>query len=681
MKILFLAPHLSTGGMPQFLLKRIELLKKHTDAEIHVVEYAFHGDAYVVQRNAIRELVSNKFAYDFDKKIGIADYIKITQPDIVHIDEMSERLDVDMVKAIYDPNRRYRIVETCHDISFNPESKVFHPDLYAFCTPYHEDTFADLKSKYVTIQYPIENKEPNADAYMQARKKLGMDFRKTQVLNVGLWTPGKNQAEGLDIAKRHPNMTFHFVGNMADNFKEYWEPLVKEVPSNVVIWGERDDVSTFLEAADIFMFNSTLECNPLALREAISYGLPIVARNLPQYKNMYSDYMYPIYSNLNEIEPRDYKIPATDPKEFALDHIKAYERVLNAPAQKQGVDIIQHFVDGPFLEIKGVSDSDFLVKFVDEKGECHYQNTIKSNSWVKLNRKYFTKWTAKVYENGKLIYNKTLSLKNKEVLISIDSKSLGDTIAWTGYALEFQKKHECKVILSTFWNHILDYPELKLIKPGTTVNCYASYVVGWKWDKDKEPVLCNTIPLQQAASNILGLDFKPIKPKLKPIYEILGNKIPSYITIAPNSTMECKFWTREGWQEVINYLHGLGYNVVNVSKEDNPFENCSKITNTDIRNTMDIISGSKLFIGLSSGLSWLSWALNKKVVMISNFTEQDHEFDCYRVTNPDVCNSCWNDPNIRLDPFWNWCPRNKNFECQRSITPKMVIDKIKEAGF
>jgi autotransporter strand-loop-strand O-heptosyltransferase len=145
--------------------------------------------------------------------------------------------------------------------------------------------------------------------------------------------------------------------------------------------------------------------------------------------------------------------------------------------------------------------------------------------------------------------------------------------------------------------------------------------------------------------------------------------------------MECKFWTREGWQTIINYLHELGYDVYNVSKEDNPFDNCTKIDDTSIENTMDVIAGAKIFIGLSSGLSWVAWALNKKVVMISNFTEADHEFDCYRVTKPDVCNGCWNDPKIKLDPYWDWCPRNKDFECQRSIPASMVIDKIKEAGF
>lgn len=676
MKIVYLAPHLSTGGCPQFILKRIQSLLAHTEGiEVYVVEYSYHGDAYVVQRNAIKQLLGKNFGAHFSTKVEIADYIRLINPDIIHIDEMSERLDQHLIKALYKNDRKWYIIETCHDVSFDPSTKVFHPDLFMFCSPYHEDTFADLESLYETIEYPVDFKVIGGKEKIKAKMQLGMDLNKKHILNVGLWTKGKNQGEMLEIARKYPEMMFHSVGNQAGNFADYWQPLMKDVPPNVKIWGERADVELFMTAADVFMFNSTWECNPLVLREAMAHTLPIVARNLPQYGDMFTDYLQPIDSDLYIIKA-NYEIPTDNTTPiFAFKHEEAYRKLLEMPAQTQKISISQHFVDGAFLEIKGESDSDFEVKFYDEQGKCHYENTIKSNSWVRLNRQYFTKWTAKVWQDGHLIYKNTLNLANKTVFIVLDSKSLGDTIAWTGYALEFQKKHDCKVVLSTYWNHILDYPELELVEPGTTVNCYALYRIGWKWDENKEPVLCNTIPLQQAATNILGLEYTPIKPKLKDIYEILGNR-PAYVAIATNSTMECKFWTREGWQEVINYMHGLGYDVYNVSKEDNPFDNCTKIDDTSIENTMDVIAGAKLFIGLSSGLSWLAWALNQKVVMISNFTESDHEFDCHRITKPDVCHGCWNDPNIKLDPHWLWCPRNKDFECQRTIPASQVIEVV-----
>jgi hypothetical protein len=79
--------------------------------------------------------------------------VRRINPDIVHIDEMSERLDNSVIKELYDSNRSYRIIETCHDISFNPETKQT-PDAYAFCTPYHLDTFKDNQGEKSVLNFP-----------------------------------------------------------------------------------------------------------------------------------------------------------------------------------------------------------------------------------------------------------------------------------------------------------------------------------------------------------------------------------------------------------------------------------------------------------------------------------------------------------------------------------------------
>jgi autotransporter strand-loop-strand O-heptosyltransferase len=680
MRILFLAPHLSTGGMPQFLLKRLQGMRNHTNNEYYVVEYQCHSLDYVVQRNAIKDLIGSNFTTLYENKMELFDVIESFQPDIIHIDEMSERLDRDMVKKLYNPDRKYRIVETCHDISFDPNSKVFHPDLYSFCTPYHEETFADLESKYVTILYPID--EMNLSKFKTIwQDELGFDRNKKHVLNVGLWTPGKNQAEGIEIARKYPDMMFHFVGNLAGNFKHYWEPLMQDLPPNVKVWGERTDIDHFMIASDLFMFNSTWECNPLVLREAIGHGLPIVARNLPQYAGMYDKYTYSIDADLELIAKYNnitYDIPKDNTTgDFARVHQVAYEKILELPAQVQKVRILQNFINHPFLEIKGESDSEFDVRFYDENDVCQYQSVIKSNSWVRLNRQYYTKWKTYVYQDGELIYENVLDLHGKKVFISIESKALGDTIAWVPYALEFQKEHGCKVVLSTFYNKILDYPELELVEPGSSVNCYAMYKIGWHYDTNREPELPNTIPLQKAASNILGLKYTEIRPKL-----FTKRNCPEhnkYITIATNSTTGCKFWIRDEWQKLINHYTKQGYKVYNVSKEINPFDNCPQIPDTSMESTMDWIYHSTFFVGLSSGLSWLAWALGKQVVLISNFTEFDHEFltNCIRITNEKVCHGCWNKSDIKFDKGnWDWCPYNKNFECQTSITAEMVINRI-----
>ena len=60
MKILYITPHLSTGGAPQYLLKKIEFLNNEHD--IHVIEYNDYG-AYRVQKNKIIDKLKNLQIY------------------------------------------------------------------------------------------------------------------------------------------------------------------------------------------------------------------------------------------------------------------------------------------------------------------------------------------------------------------------------------------------------------------------------------------------------------------------------------------------------------------------------------------------------------------------------------------------------------------------------------------
>jgi autotransporter strand-loop-strand O-heptosyltransferase len=345
-------------------------------------------------------------------------------------------------------------------------------------------------------------------------------------------------------------------------------------------------------------------------------------------------------------------------------------------------NIIQNFVGQPFLEITGTSTSNFRVEFYDGSTLVYHDN-LKCNHWIKLAREYYTNWRTVVYKDGEKVYDKFVQLENRRVYIAFESSSLGDTIAWMPYVLEFKIKHKCDVIVSTFKNFLFEneYPELEFVTPGTNVNnLYAMYKLGWFYNENKEPVLPNTIPLQQTATNILGLPYEEIKPRILSMHSGFVNE--KLVTIATNSTAGCKFWTRENWQELINYLHNNDYEIVNVSLEDNPFDSCQGLLDKSMNSTIERIEQSAFFIGLSSGLSWLAWALNKEVIMISNFTDKHHEFECHRPVNTNVCHGCWNDPQYTFDKGdWDWCPvfkgTERQFECQKSITPEMVIEQIK----
>lgn len=698
MNILFLAPHLSTGGMPQFLLKRIESLIE-TDNKLFVVEYKCLSDQYVVQRNQIINLVGKKNFFTLDyNKLKLIDIIKENNIQIVHIDHEAEGLDFNLMKKLYSDVRKYRIIETCHNVSFNPKNKIFIPDGFAFCSPYHIKTFEDIETKKELIMYPLEIKYFIDTEYKNALDKLKFDTKKTNVLSVGLWCDNKNQAKVFEIAEQYLDYDFHIVGNQAENFAEYWKPLMKRVPKNVKVWGEREDVEDFMILSDIFLFPSKQECNPIVLREAISHELTIYANNLPQYCGIYDGFIKPL-----DTPKLRYKMNINLKNErfhFKKDHEDLYESVLKSKVVKQPKDgkviVNHHFVDGAFVEITGKSTSDFHIEFfVNDK--LFYEDTIKSNSWVRLNKKYFTQYDVKVTEikadkqkPSEVVFNKVFDLRGKRVMISFESSSLGDTLAWLPYCDEFQKKHDCVLFVSTFKNFLFkdQYPNIFFIEPAEVVsNLQAKYDLGWFYDTNKEPVLPNTIPLQQTATNILGLSFSEIKPKLNFTPKmVVENTDKPYVCIAPDSTAGCKEWSVENWQYIVDWLISQNYNIVNVSLDSKyKLEGVFEPSKLSLESTMQIIHYSEFFIGLSSGLSWLAWSLNKHVYMIANFTTAEHEFqtDCTRFTNTNVCNGCWNNKNFKFDKSdWEWCPINKGydkqFECQKNITPNLVCYKIND---
>lgn len=275
MKILYVAPHLSTGGMPQYLYKQISYFCK--EHQIEVVDYTNSGgDDFVVQKDRIKELVPvhNHILMEVYERMA---------PDVIHFQEIPETfLPSDVLQVLFAPDRKHFNIATPHSSTVNPDTISYHPDKYVFVCKWSQDRFAHLGIDSDVWAYPT-----TLHSYDKAKAKAALGFRdgSKHVLHVGLFTPGKNQAELFEIARQieHLPIQFHFVGNQASNFEDYWGPLIKNRPSNCVVWGERDDVDTFYKAADVFYFPSEYELYPLSLLEALSYNLPCMFRKLPSY--------------------------------------------------------------------------------------------------------------------------------------------------------------------------------------------------------------------------------------------------------------------------------------------------------------------------------------------------------------------------------------------------------------
>ena len=293
-KVLFIVPHLSTGGMPQYTYNLMS--KIINDVDVYCIEYTLLAWNYVVQRNRIKNLLGDKFYAEFDDKKEIINQINQINPDIIHFQELPEYfMDDSITSEIYKKNRSYVIIETSHDSSFNTDSKRFYPDQFALISNYQKQNFLKLGIPISIVESDIEYKVRQDRE--EGLKKLGLDPSLKHILNVGLFTSRKNQKEIFEYANAliDEPIQFHFVGNLADNFKDYWGPLVVNAPPNIKIWGERGDVDNFYSCMDLFLFTSRgndndKETSPLVIREAIGYKIPLLIYKLPVYMCMYDKY-------------------------------------------------------------------------------------------------------------------------------------------------------------------------------------------------------------------------------------------------------------------------------------------------------------------------------------------------------------------------------------------------------
>jgi autotransporter strand-loop-strand O-heptosyltransferase len=255
------------------------------------------------------------------------------------------------------------------------------------------------------------------------------------------------------------------------------------------------------------------------------------------------------------------------------------------------------------------------------------------------------------------------------------------------------------MICSTFQNELFkkQYKEIEFVEPGTNVdNLYSLYRLGMFYKTENDGTRHINIehhssdpklePLTKIASDILGLDYEEVRTKLPK----LGKKKQKRVCIGIHSTAQSKYWNNpNGWQDVVDYLKENGYEVRLLSREEDGYmgnKNPKGITQQPIgslETIMKTLQESELFIGISSGLSWLSWATETPTIIISGFTDVDLEplDGVTRIINKNVCNSCWSKHEFNPGD-WNWCPELKDterqFECSKSITSEQVIDEIKK---
>jgi len=355
------------------------------------------------------------------------------------------------------------------------------------------------------------------------------------------------------------------------------------------------------------------------------------------------------------------------------------------------------YFNAPRVNITCKSNTKVNVEFFEGNGDLIYKSVLTDNMFASINREYHSDFYVKVYDDFEESIVRP-GFTDERVYIHLDSSAMGDTIAWLPPVEEFRKKHNCHLICSTFNNQffVSQYPDIEFVEPGTEVpNLYKMFTLGWFYNENgeidytKNPTNFRDQHLQKTASDILGLEFNEIRPKIdfEPLPRPVSKK---YYCIANHSTAQAKYWNNpDGWQDVVDHLKSKDYEVIILSKENDGYmgnrdpKGAIKLEDKTLAEISNYLHHAEGFIGLGSGLSWLAWALNTKVILISGFSKPNCEMiDCIRIFVPDIeniCNGCFND--FKFDAGdWNWCVKHKGtdrqFECTKSISSEMVINAI-----
>ena len=333
--------------------------------------------------------------------------------------------------------------------------------------------------------------------------------------------------------------------------------------------------------------------------------------------------------------------------------------------------------------------------------ECESEGGIYRSTKV-----YYIPFRLECWVGDRKLFEHSYSCKGMHVQIQIPVGTLGDSIAWFPYVDLFQKKHDCE-LTCVISEKVADlfkesYPNIRFmtLKDAELVQkqFYATYRMGLFFDDfscTHQPVDFRYVGLHKTAAHILGVPDVEVAPNI----HLPSNKrkiIKPYVCIAVQSSTQCKYWNNpHGWRDIVKWLKEKGYRVLCIDKDAaygqgvvwNHIPHGAEDMTGEIPLTerAELLKHADFFIGLSSGLAWLAWAVGTPVVMISGFTHPNNEFYTpYRVYNHHPCNSCWNDPKQMFDHFdFLWCPKHKGtdrqFECTRLITVdhvKSVIEKI-----
>lgn len=302
--------------------------------------------------------------------------------------------------------------------------------------------------------------------------------------------------------------------------------------------------------------------------------------------------------------------------------------------------------------------------------------------------KFNVRYGLKLFRGKKQVFSYDMDLNGKNVLVWSLSRLVGDNFAWIDSVLRFKKKYNCNVtcavppmLLEPF---SLTFPEIEFVSnKDSKFRCdlyYARYylLAGGNESKFSSVVNHKIARLNDIPNYILNVEGSDEVRKFVATENVAFPNGRKYVCYSESASSKMKEWgNKKALLEVIRYLQGLGYLVVNIDVKPKTKDIDGVVYQNgegySIQDRINTLSNAEFLICNPSGLGWVARSCGIPVVMVGSFCLPVSEWNNpYRVFNTDFCFGCWNYAAYAMQ-----CLRTADkYICNRSITAKQVIDMI-----
>jgi glycosyltransferase involved in cell wall biosynthesis len=199
------------------------------------------------------------------------------------------------------------------NLAFSRSISNYYPDIYRKfdhiinisvpCQREIEQMLPDIPTTLIPNGIDRDYLKKDEDKRKSFRENLNIDADEKVVLTVAQQTPRKGIYDFIELSRMYPGIRWVWVGGSPYGAlsKDYLQiKLMKSLcGENAIFTGFIPDIIEAYSGADVFFMPSYAETFGLVILEALSCGLPVVARGIPEFREIFGNAVF-YFNNLEE---------------------------------------------------------------------------------------------------------------------------------------------------------------------------------------------------------------------------------------------------------------------------------------------------------------------------------------------------------------------------------------------